>query len=185
MEREEVLDWLYRHPQEVHDSPEAVLERCEESIHARVTAEAWRRARDVARERERYWRDDGGGAHASEAFVAREVCSELAGEMRRLEPVPDAGTVGESVRDATLEPLGAAGRSLLLRYALDLARREEHETWLEVMDYTRRRGLDLAHEQTFSKQLDFERTHGYAETAARVMQILAEDFARQARPAAR
>ena len=185
MERKEVLEWLTSHPQEVPESPEAILSRCEESVHDHVTEETWLKACQVARERERYWLDDGGGAHASEAFVAREVCSELAGELRRLEPVPEMTELGGWFDAATLASLGAAGRSLLLRYVLELARREEHEAWLEVMDFTRRRGLDLAHQREFSKQLDFERTHGYAETAARVMHILARDFERHAHPQAR
>lgn len=180
MERDEVLDWLTSHPQEVHEAPEDIVCRCEESVHEHATEEAWRKAREVARERERYWRDDGGGAHASEAFVAREVCSELASELRRLEPVPGVRDAGAYVRDSALRPLGAAGRSLMLRYALDLAREEEHTVWLQVMDFTRKRGLDLARQPGFSHQLDFEKTHGYAETAARVMHILAEDFERQA-----
>jgi len=185
MERIEVLEWLTSHPQEVHDSAEDILSRCEKSVHDHVTEETWQRARDVARQRERYWRDDGGGAHASEAFVAREVCSELASELRRLEQIPEVRDVGAYVEPSSLTPLGAAGRSLLLRYVIELARREEHETWLEVMDFTRRRGLDLAHQRTFSTRLDFERTHGYAETAARVMHILADDYERHAHPNAR
>ena len=64
----------------------------------------------------------------------------------------------------------------MLRYVFDLARQEEHDTWLQVMDFTREKGQALARQRTFSKQLDFEQTHGYAETAARVMHILAEDF---------
>jgi hypothetical protein len=176
MERNEVLDWLHDHPQEVKDAPEDVIQRCEDAVHERVSEETWLHACEVARERERYWRDDGGGAHASEAFVAREVCRELAAELRAMEPMPQSGQAPAYVDAASLAPLGRAARTLMLRYAFDLARREEHEIWLHVMDFTREKGLALAQQRGFSKQLDFDRTHGYAETAARVMHILADDF---------
>ena len=164
MERNEVLDWLRNHPEEVHETPEEVLSRCEREVHRHVLEEAWAHARDVARERERYWIEDGGGAHASEAFVAREVCRELAAELRHMEPVPQPGRARDYVRADVLAPLEAEARTLLLRYVLDLAQREEHRTWLEIVHFTREKGVDLAHERSFSQQLDFERTHGYAET---------------------
>jgi hypothetical protein len=176
MERNEVLDWLHDHPQEVANAPEDVIKRCEDAVHEHVSEETWLLACEVARERERYWRDDGGGAHASEAFVAREVCRKLATELRGMEPVPQSGQAGAYVDADALAPLGKAGRTLMLRYVFDLARREEHDTWLHVLDFTRAKGLALARQRRFSKQLDFDRTHGYAETAARVMHILAEDF---------
>jgi hypothetical protein len=182
MERNEVLEWLHDHPQEVKESPEDVVTRCEEAVHEHVLAETWHHACELARQRERYWLEDGGGAHASEAFVAREICGKLATELRRLEPVPEARDVGSYVDARALAQLGAGGRSLMLRYVLDLARREEHQTWCQVMDFTREKGQELARRRTFSKELDFDRTHGYAETAARVMHILAEDFARHAPP---
>lgn len=180
MERNEVLDWLHDHPQEVKDAPEDVVKRCEDAVHEHVSEEAWLHACELARERERYWLDDGGGAHASEAFVAREVCRELATELRGMEPVPRSGQAGAYVDAGALAPLGKAGRTLMLRYVFDLARREEHETWLHVMDFTREKGVALARQRTFSKQLDFDRTHGYAVTAARVMHILADDFEERA-----
>ena len=184
MERNEVLDWLRKHPEAVHETPEEVLSRCEAEVHHHVLAEAWLHAREVARERERYWRGDGGGAHASEAFVAREVCRELAAELRRLEPIPEENRASEYVDSDVLSVLEDDARRLMLRYVLDLARREEHATWLEVVHFTREKGLALGRHRTFSRQLDFERTHGYAETAARVMHLLAEDYERLAHPRA-
>ena len=159
-----------------------MLESCEREVHERVMEEAWTQARNVARERERYWAEDGGGAHASEAFVAREVCRELAAELRHLEPIPQPGHARDYVRADVLAPLEAEARTLMLRYVLDLAQREEHDAWLEIVHFTREKGVDLAHQRGFSHQLDFERTHGYAETAARVMHILAEEYARRAQP---
>ncbi len=184
MERNQVLEWLYDHPREVKESPEDLVTRCEEAVHEHVLAETWRHACELARQRERSWLEDGGGAHASEAFVAREICGKLAMELRRLEPIPQARDLGSYVDARTLAPLGAGGRSLMLRYVLDLARREEHQAWLRVVDFTREKGKALARQRTFSKQLDFERTHGYAETAARVMHLLADDFEKHAHPQA-
>ncbi len=180
MNRNEVLDWLHDHPHQVHDTPEDLLDRCEEAVHEQVAEEAWLHARQLATERERYWLEDGGGAHASEAFVAREVCRELAEDLRRREPRPQEGHADAYVGAAALAPLESEGRTLVLRYVFDLARQEEHDTWLQVMDFTREKGQALARQRTFSKQLDFEQTHGYAETAARVMHILAADFEQRA-----
>ena len=103
---------------EVPDSPEGVLSRCEEAVHDQVTGETWLRACQLARERERYWLDDGGGCQASEAFVAREVCRELTAELRRLEPAPtehDVGTYLDTTALAPLEPRPLASGSPLSR----------------------------------------------------------------------
>lgn len=182
MKRTEVIDWFRNHPGEIHAPPEEIVARCEQEVHRHVLEEAWLRAREVAQAREDYWRSDGGGAHASEAFVAREVCRELATELKRIEPVPEAGHASEYVDAHSLEALEVEARTLMLRYVLDLARREEHATWLEVLHFTRKKGVALARNRTFSQQLDFEQTHAYAETATRVMHILVEDYERFARP---
>jgi hypothetical protein len=175
MERNEVLDWLVQHAQQVRDIPEQVLSRCEAEVKEHAQEDAWLHARDIAEEHNHYGRDSW-GAHASEAFVAREVCKDLANEFQRNEPVPVEGLEGAYVDEDVLGVLDPEARTVILDYVHDLARGEEHEAWMEVMRFTRKRGKTLAQEERLSSDLSFEETHAYSETAARVMDILASDF---------
>ena len=179
MERSEVLDWLTRHTEQVHDTPERVLSRCEIEVKEHAQEDAWLHARDIAEEHNHYWRD-ASGAHASEAFVAQEVCRELADEFKRSEPVPVEGHEGAYVGEGVLSVLDPEARTVLLGYVHDLARGEEHQAWLEVVHFTRERGRTLARDEGLSSDVSFEGTHSYSETAARVMDILADDFQRHA-----
>jgi hypothetical protein len=181
MERNEVLDWLVHHTQHVHDIPERVLSRCEVEVKEHAHEDAWLHARDIAEEHNQYWRDSW-GAHASEEFVAREVCKDLADEFKRSEPTPLEGHEGAYVDDDVLSVLDPKARTVMLDYVHDLARGEEHNAWIEVMRFTRERGRTLAREEGLSTDVSFSGSHSYSETAARVMDILANDFQRRAHP---
>ncbi len=180
MDRTQVLDWFTNHPAAVHDAPEAVLKRCEHEVRQHAVENAWRHAHDIAMHRSDYWHDHW-GAHASESFVAREVCRVLATDLVAREPVPQDGHDDEFVDGDVLCVLEADAREILLQYVHDLALGEEHRAWEDVLRFTRERGRALAGDEKFSSALTFERTHCYGETAARVMEILARDFAHHAR----
>ena len=179
MERRELITWLNQHPEDVHGQPEAAVRKCEEEVAEHTEEEAWLHARDIAEERNLYWQT-AWGAHASEKFVAREVCQELAAELKRKEPVPEDGHEGTYVDEDVLTALEPEARSIVLEYVHDLARGEEHRAWLEVLRFTRERGRSLARDDSYSSDLTFDGTHSYAETAARVMDVLAHDFERRA-----
>jgi len=175
MERTEILDWLIQHPEYVHDIPERVLTRCETEVKEHAQEDAWLHARDVAEERNHYWRDSW-GAHASEVFVAREVCSDLADEFKHSEPTPVEGHSEIYVEEDVLSVLDPEARSVIFDYVYELACGEEHQAWMEVVRFTRERGRNLAREEGLSSDVSFDGTHCYSETAARVMNILASDF---------
>lgn len=179
MERRQLIDWLIRHPEAVHGQPEAVVRRCELEVKEHTEEEAWLHARDIAEERNLYWQN-AWGAHASERFVAREVCRELAAKLKRSEPVPEDGQESHYVDEDVLAALEPGAQSVILDYVHDLARGEEHRAWLEVLRFTRERGRALARDEGYSSNSRFDATHSYAETAARVMDVLAHDFEQRA-----
>jgi hypothetical protein len=180
MERSEVLDWLIRHTEHIHDIPERVLSRCEAEVRQHAQEDAWLHARDIAEEHHQDWRRFW-GAYASEAYVARDVCSGLADELKRNEPIPADGHESDFVDEDVLGVLDPEARSVILDYVHDLARGEEHRAWQEIVRFTRKRGRTLARDEHLSSDRSFDEVHAYSETAARVMGILARDFQRRAR----
>ncbi len=180
MKRSEVLDWLIQHTEHIHDIPEQVLSRCETEVRKHAQEDAWLHARDIAEEHNQHWRHSW-GAHASETFVAREICRGLADEFKRNEPIPAEGHESAFVDEDVLGVLDPEARTIILEYVHDLARGEEHRAWKEIMRFTRKRGRTLPREEHFSSDRSFEGTHAYSETAARVMGILARDFQHHAR----
>ncbi len=180
MKRSEVLDWLIQHTEHIHDIPEQVLSRCETEVRKHAQEDAWLHARDIAEEHNQHWRHSW-GAHASETFVAREICRGLADEFKRNEPIPAEGHESAFVDEDVLGVLDPEARTIILEYVHDLARGEEHRAWKEIMRFTRKRGRTLAREEHLSSDRSFEGTHAYSETAARIMGILARDFQHHAR----
>jgi hypothetical protein len=180
MKRSEVLDWLIQHTEHIHDIPEQVLSRCETEVRKHAQEDAWLHARDIAEEHNQHWRHSW-GAHASETFVAREICRGLADEFKRNEPIPAEGHESAFVDEDVLGVLDPEARTIILEYVHDLARGEEHRAWKEIMRFTRKRGRTLSREEHLSSDRSFEGTHAYSETAARIMGILARDFQHHAR----
>jgi hypothetical protein len=180
MKRSEVLDWLIRHAEHVHDIPERVLSRCEVEVRKHAQEDAWLHARDIAEEHNHDWRH-AWGAYASETYVAREVCRGLADEFKHNEPFPVEGHESAFVDEDVLGVLDPEARTIILDYVHDLARGEEHQAWKEIVRFTRKRGQTLAREEHLSSDVSFEGTHAYSETAVRVMGILAHDFQQHAR----
>ncbi len=180
MERSEVLDWLIRHTEQIHDIPERLLSRCDTEVRQHAQEDAWLHARDIAEEHNQYWRHFW-GAHASDAYIAREACRGLADEFKRNEPAPVEGHEIDFVDDDVLSVLDPEARTIILDYVHDLALGEEHRAWEQIMRFTRKRGRTLAREEHLSSNLSFERTQVYSETAVRIMGILARDFQRHAR----
>ena len=180
MKRSEVLDWLVQHTEHIHDIPEQVLSRCETEVRKHAQEDAWLHARDIAEEHNQHWRHSW-GAHASETYVAREVCRGLADEFKRNEPIPAEGYESAFVDEDVLGVLDPEARTIILEYVHDLARGEEHRAWKEIMRFTRRRDRTLSREEHLSSDRSFEGTHAYSETAARIMGILARDFQHHAR----
>lgn len=175
MDRKTVLDWLGEHPNAVHGDPEAVVSRCEHAVRRHARVDAWIAAKRYVAARQHMW-EEGHGAHASEAFVAREVCRELASELAHHEPIPHPGEedhlAGREVK-ATLE---REAWEFLVPWILELARDEEHRTWREIVTHTKRRAEELIRSHHLTSDTDFDHTKCYSDVAARIARMLAEEY---------
>jgi hypothetical protein len=172
MNRYEIEHWFEGHPEAVHADPQQLLDRCEREVRVYAAHEAWRHAKRIAEERLHDW-EAAFGLPASDAFVAREVCQEMARELRRRAPVvrDDAPRVSEVVLGA-LEP---AGREILIAWSHELADREERAAWREVIRFTNHVGRDLVRDGWSDEpRWDFE--HSYSRTAQRVTRLLINEY---------
>ena len=85
MDRNAVLAWLKEHPAAVHGDPEQLVERFEREVRRHAEADAWQAAKAHVEDRMHEW-EQRWGYHSSEAYAAKQICPELAEELRRMEP---------------------------------------------------------------------------------------------------
>ncbi len=174
MDRSGFQHWLEEHPEHIDGDPAALAAECEREVREHAREEAWRRAKERVERAHQRWAGRT-GFHASEAFVAREVCHQLSRELRQEEPVVDPAEEERWPEPAIWGALDAAGQEQLRAWVHDLAHQEEHAIWLEVVRFVDQRGAELVREGRMSDDLRWENTHSYFETASRVTDILAED----------
>ena len=181
MDRTIVVEWLREHPEAAHGDVEEIVTRCEYAVRRHAREDAWIAAKEWVTKRQHEW-EESHGAHASEAFVAREVCRQLASELQRHEPHPQAGDeehlAGEPVRTG----LEQSGWEFMIPWIMELARKEEHRAWSEVVGHTKRRALDLIRENHLSDDTHFDQTKCYGDVAARIAGILAQDYSEHVFP---
>lgn len=181
MDRQQAQQWFEDHPHLVHGNVQELIARCEPTVRRHAREDAWLAAKRYVAERELEWHGDI-GAHASEAYVARDVCSQLAYELKHHEPAVLKGDeehlVGGTLK-AALEP---AGWDFLVRWIMDLAREEEHDTWLEIVRYTQQRARTLIAEHHLSADNRFDHTKCYGEVAPQIMEMLERDYSQHAFP---
>jgi hypothetical protein len=180
MQRSEIVDWLRAHRESVHGDPDAALDQAERDARRHAAEQAWRHAKQIAERAMQDWKHRSGGMHAREDWVAREFCHELARELRHLEPRP-AGDETALVDRATLDAFESDARDHLRDWIREVAGEEEHRVWTEVVRFTDRRARSLIHDGVVSKEDRWELTHSYAETAARLAGILAQDYEERAK----
>jgi hypothetical protein len=171
MERQEVQHWLEGHPDAIHADPHQILDRCEREVRSHAAHEAWRHAKRIAEERLHDW-EASFGLPASDAFVAREVCHEMARELRRRAPAHGRAL---GVSPGVLGALEPAARELLLAWADELAGREEQAAWREVVRFTDHVGRDLVRDG-WSNEPRWDFAHSYSRTAERVTRILIKEY---------
>lgn len=175
MERQELENWFAHHPDSIHMQPDALLDRCETEVRDHATYDAWLHARDVAEES--LHRFEGiFGLPASGAFVTREVCHEVARELKSHEPHPDEKLAAEWAGRAVLEALDDEGREHLREWLCDLARREEHAAWRGIVHFTDHLARTLIRDMHMTADLDWDFDHSYPKVAARVARMLIREF---------
>jgi hypothetical protein len=181
MDRTVVVEWLRDHPDVVHGDVEEVVSRCERAVRRHAREDAWIAAKEWVTMRQHEW-EESHGAHASEAFVAREVCRQLATELQRHEPTPHPGDEEHLAGAPVKSGLEQRGWEFLIPWIMELARAEEHRAWSEVVGHTKRRARDLIRQKHLSDDTHFDQTKCYGDVAARVAGILAEDYSEHAFP---
>jgi len=182
MTRDEILAWLRSHHDSVRGDPEQLLERAEDEARSHAAEQAWLHAKEIAEREVVSWKSRSLGSHAAEDTVAREFCHDLARELRHLEPHPEGGEAA-LVDPGTLDAFAQEARELLRSWVGEVAGKEEHRVWNEVVRFTHARAKSLIREGTVSTASGWELTHSYAETAARLAAILAHDYEERARGA--
>jgi hypothetical protein len=179
IERTQVLAWAREHPAAIHGDPEQVLERCEQAVRRHAEEDAWHHAERIAQRQIAYWQRRL-GSHASEAFVANELCHRLAREMRHLAPQPDDGDLAHFTGAEVLEALEAEALPIVRQWVHDLASAEERRLWREIVRFTDRRGRALLREGRVARGGEWSETPYYSESAVKVLQILASDYSEHA-----
>jgi hypothetical protein len=155
------------------ETENALRERCERQVRSHAEEEAWQRARAIAEQHLQHWAGSF-GIPASDAFVAQEVCHELARELRRREPEPVAEA--QRLSEAVLRALDPATRERLRGWLIELARREEHRAWLEVVNFTDHLARNLIRGGELTPELHWDFDHSYSRTAERVTRMLIREY---------
>lgn len=181
MDRTFILEWLGDHPHAVHGDAEEIVSRCERAVRRHAREDAWIAAKRYVADRQHEW-ERSHGAHASEAFVAQEVCKQLAYELAHHEPAPHAGDEDHLAGGSVKAALEQEGWLVMIPWIMELARDEEHRTWREIVEHTRRRARDLIRSHRLSSDTQFDHTQCYGDVAARISGILADDYSHRAFP---
>jgi hypothetical protein len=181
MDRTTVIGWLREHPELVHGDASEIVSRCEGAVRRHAREDAWVFAKRYAARRQHAWRASH-GAHASEAFVAREVCQQIAAELRAREPTPQSGDEDHLAGGPTKAALEREGWEFMIPWIMEVARDEEHAAWLEIVRHTRRHARELIRKHHLSSDTDFDHTRCYADVATRIAGLLADDYSQHAFP---
>jgi hypothetical protein len=176
MERLELEKWLSHHPDLVHTDPDTLLDECEQEARDHAYRDAWTRAEKLVEKSLRRFESGFVGYPASDRFVTREVCHEIARELKANEPVLDDDETESWLSELLLESLDPEARKMFLLWMKDLAGTEEHSAWLAIVRYTHRSARNLIREEHMTDQCDWDLDHTYPMVAARIVKILIAKF---------
>ena len=182
MSREAILHWLEDHRAAIHGEPRELVDRCERAVRRHATEAAWLAAKSWAERRRLDFEAEIWGNRASDAFVAGEVCHQLAWELAHHEPELEAGSEERLAGGPLRRQLEPRGWCVLEPWIRDLATRQEHAVWSEIVQFTHRRARSLVRERHLSHDCDLERARHYPEIAAEVAGVLAHDYSLHAHP---
>ncbi len=175
MERIDLANWLTQHPEAIHADPNDLLEQMETKVRDRAHRDAWIHARDIAEQSmhrfERIF-----GNPASDTFVTHEVCHEIARELKHHEPHPDDEDADEWAGQAALDALEPEARLMLHHWLKELAEKEEHTAWLEIVHFTHHLARNLIRDGHMTSSCDWDLDHTYPQIAARVTRMLIREF---------
>lgn len=176
MERLELENWLIHHPGLVHSDLSVLLDECEKEARDHAHRDAWVQAQKIAERRLRRFESGFIGHPASDTFVTREVCHEIARELKLHEPSPDDYDNEAWLSQMLIESFDPEARTKFLRWLKDLVDAEEHAAWLEIVRFTDHSARSLIREEHMTDQCDWDLDHTYSMVAARVVRILIGKF---------
>jgi hypothetical protein len=175
MDREAVLAWLKEHPAAVHGDPSELMDRFEREVRRHAEQHAWHAAKAHVDDRMHEWEQQW-GYHSSEAYAAKQVCPELARELKRMEPHFEKGDEPHLVGQELFGTLEPDARILVGDWIRDVANDVEHRIWQEVVQYTQDRGRGMVREGKVSKDTNWNNTSAFQQQAARVAKILVDEL---------
>jgi len=179
MNRDELDRWFAEHPETLRmkssEQSTELLNECEARVRAYAHRDAWVHAREVAEET--LHRFEGSfGLPASEPFVTREICHEVARELRRHEPHPDEVEEDEWFRRTLFDALDPEPRGMLKQWLSELAEKEEHAVWKEIVHFTDHLARTLIRRAHMSDSLTWDFERSYSRVASRVARMLIREF---------
>jgi hypothetical protein len=182
MNRDEILHWLEDHRAGIEGDPAELVVRCERAVRRHATEEAWLAAKAWAERRRREYAAETWGNHASDAFVAGEVCHQLAWELAHHEPEVEPGCEERLAGGPLRRAVGEEGWRALEPWIRELAAEQEHAVWSEIVRFTHLRARSLAKDRHLSHECDLEHSRHYPEVAAEIAALLAHDYSIHAHP---
>jgi hypothetical protein len=179
--KNQVLGWLEMHPQSIRGAAEDVVRECEDAVRRHAGAEAWRSARDYMSGRRDLWEKRRGYPITSSRFVARELCSVFAHELKSLHPTIPDGSEEDLAGSDVMSRLDAKAWREMRSWVHDLALDEERRVWKEVIRFTRSRAASLP-EQRVGLESDWDDPNGtYGHAAAVIAAQLMAQYEEMAR----
>jgi hypothetical protein len=182
MTRDEILHWFEAHRAAVDGDPDDLVARCERAVRRHAKEAAWLAAKAWAESRRRDFEAEPWGNHASDAFVAAEVCHQLAWELARHEPQVELGSEERLAGGPLRRRLPDDAWQAMASWIRELATAEEHATWREIVRFTHARARSLVRERHLSYDCDLDHARHYPEIAAEIAGELAQDYSRHAFP---
>jgi len=175
MQRTDLETWFATHPDAIRMNSRALLDECEFEVRHHAHHDAWIHARDVAQKSLRRF-ERVFGLPASDSFVTREVCHEIARELKRSEPHVGEMREEDWVSDGVLGMLDPRGRAMLNDWLIELAEQEEHAAWVEIVHFTDRLARKLIDDAHMTLDLEWSMEQSYPRVAARVARMLIREF---------
>ena len=174
MERTDLETWFASHPESHQPSLDILLDQCESEVRHYAHRDAWIHARHIAEKSLRRF-EHVFGLPASDVFVTREVCHEIARELRRHEPHLDDEQM-EWIGSRLVDSLDSEARILLRQWLKELAEKEEHVAWREIVYFTHHLAKSLIEHEHMTLRNDWDLEHTYPRIAARVARLMIREF---------
>lgn len=176
MNRNALESWLDRHQDSIHEPSRHLTDRCETEIRNHAEVVAWKHALKIATTNLRRF-DGRFGLPASETFVTREVCHEIARDLKRHEPHLEQFDESEWLSRSTLESIGPDARMMIREWVRELAEKEEHRVWREIVAFTHHVAHALIEKAHMTGRLEWDLERSYPRIATQVTQMLLREYA--------